>query len=284
MIDTARNDFKGALYILSGTVCFAAGGALIKHMTVDMSWGSVVFLRHVFALPFFLPMVWLQGWAQIATKRPVSHLVRGASGFASFTLFVVSLTQLRMGDAFALSYTTPFWSLFVAAMVFHERVGPFRILATVIGFTGVMLLVKPTGDFNAYALVALASAALTSVAMMMVKQLSATEPPDRIAFWFIFVGIPLGAPLAAIDWRPPSDAAGFGLCILLGCITWLGQRCLSRGYTLGQFSKMAPLAFVQVGLATLIGIFVFGEVPDPYAAIGMVLVGIGAILIVRHRA
>ncbi|MBI3506994.1 MAG: DMT family transporter [Proteobacteria bacterium] len=283
MADTARNDFKGALYILCGTVCFAAGGGLVKYLTGGMSWGSVVFFRHVFALPFFLPMIWMQGWGQVATRRPFSHLLRGASGFASFTLFVVALTQLRMGDAFALSYTTPFWSLLVAATVFGERVGPARIVATLIGFTGVMMLVKPTGDFNVYALVALASAALTSVAMMMVKQLSATEPPDRIAFWFIFVGIPLGAPLAALAWTPPADAATLGLFVVLGLLTWLGQRCLSRGYTLGQFSKMAPLAFVQVALATVIGIVGFGEVPDPLAAVGMVLIAIGAIVIVRRR-
>ena len=284
MADTGRNDLKGALYILCGTVFFAAGGALIKYLTREMAWGTVVFLRHVFALPYFLPMVWLQGWSQIATRRPIAHLVRGASGFASFALFVISLTQLRMGDAFALSYTTPFWSLFVAAVIFRERVGPVRILATLIGFMGVLLLVKPTGDFNAYALVALASAALTSVAMMMVKQLSATEPPDRIAFWFLLVGIPLGAPLAAFNWTPPGDAATLGLFVLLGGMTWLGQRCLSRGYALGQFSKMAPLAFVQVGLATAIGVIGFGEVPDIHAAIGIVLIGAGAIVIVRRRA
>ncbi len=284
MADTGRNDLKGALYILCGTIFFAAGGALIKYLTREMAWGSVVFLRHIFALPYFLPMVWLHGWSQIATRRPLAHLARGTSGFASFTLFVISLTQLRMGDAFALSYTTPFWSLFVAAIVFRERVGPVRILATVIGFIGVLLLVKPTGDFNAYALVALASAALTSVAMMMVKQLSATEPPDRIAFWFLLVGIPLGAPLAVLDWTPPADTATLGLCVLLGGLTWLGQRCLSRGYALGQFSKMAPLAFVQVGLATAIGVVGFGEVPDIHAAIGIVLIGVGAIVIVRRRA
>jgi drug/metabolite transporter (DMT)-like permease len=281
MGDTARNDAKGAIYIVSGAICFAVCGGLIKHLTAEMSWGTVGFLRHVFALPFFLPMIWRKGWGSVATRRPLGHLLRGAAGFSSYILFVIALTQMRMGDTFALAYTTPFWSLAIAVIVFGERLGIRRVLATAVGFAGVLMVVKPAGDYNVFAVVALASACLTSIAMMMVKQLSATEPPDRIAFWFILAGLPFGAPLAAFAWTPP-DVAALGPLVLLGALTWLGQRCLSRGYSLGQFSKMAPLVFVQVAIATGIGILYFGEVPDPLAAVGMVLIAAGAIAVVRR--
>jgi drug/metabolite transporter (DMT)-like permease len=281
MVHTARNDLKGAIYMLSGSICFAICGGLIKHLTVEMSWGSVSFLRHVVALPFFLPMIWQKGWSVAATKRPLGHLMRGAAGFASFILFVVALMRMPIGDTFALAYTSPFWSLGIAVLVFGERLGFRRVIATAVGFAGVLMVVKPTGDYNVYAFVALSSACLTSIAMMMVKQLSATEPPDRIAFWFILAGVPLGAPLAAFDWTPPGIDAVVPL-VLLGALTWLGQRCLSRGYSLGQFSKMAPLVFVQVGIATGMGILYFGEVPDPLAAVGMVLIAAGAIAVVRR--
>ena len=174
MGEMARNDLKGAIYIVSGAVCFAICGGLIKHLTDEMSWGTVGFLRHVFALPFFLPMIWRKGWGVVATKRPLGHLLRGAAGFASFMLFVVALTHMPIGDTFALAYTSPFWSLAIAVLVFGERLGIRRVVATLVGFAGVLIVVKPAGDFNAFALVALASACLTSIAMMMVKQLSAT--------------------------------------------------------------------------------------------------------------
>lgn len=277
-----RNDRIGAFYILGGAVCFALGGGIIKYLIAveGMSWGSAAFLRHVFALPFFLTLALRGGWGPLATRRPVAHFVRGAFGFASFVLFVVALAQMKMGDAFALAYTTPFWSLAIAAVVFGERFGAGRVAATALGFAGVLLVVKPAGDFNVYALVALASAALTSAAMMMVKRLSATEPPDRIAFWFILAGLPLGAPLAALDWTPPGVAAA-ALLAALGGLTWVGQRFLSRGYAIGRFSKMAPLVFVQVALATLFGLVVFGEVPDEMALAGMTLIAAGTFLVVR---
>jgi drug/metabolite transporter (DMT)-like permease len=281
MGETARNDIKGAVYIVSGAICFAICGGLIKHLTAEMSWGTVGFLRHVVALPFFLPMIWRKGWGSVATRRPLGHLLRGSAGFSSFILFVLALTHMRIGDAYALSYTTPFWSLGIAVLVFGERLGIWRVVATAVGFAGVLMVVKPTGDYNVFAFVALASASLTSIAMMMVKQLSATEPPDRIAFWFILVGLPLGAPLAAFAWTPP-DAKALLPLLLLGALTWLGQRCLSRGYSIGQFSKMAPLVFVQVAIATGIGIVFFDEVPDPLAAVGMVLIAAGAIAVLRR--
>ncbi len=281
MQNAVRSDAKGALYVVSGALCFAACGGLIKYLSRELDWGMVGFLRHVFALPFFLPMVWRRGWATVATTRPLAHFLRGAAGFTSFMLFVVALTHLPIGDAFALSYTTPFWSMIVAAIVFGERVGPIRVAATLLGFVGVLMIVKPGGELNPFSFVALFSAVLTCLAMMMVKQLSATEPPDRIAFWFIFAGLPLGAPLAAVGWTPP-ELHHLPWLVVLGALTWLGQRCLSRGYALGQFSKMSPLVFVQVGVATLMGIFVFGEVPDVLAVIGMILIAAGAIVVVRR--
>lgn len=283
MGNTPQNDLRGAFYVVCGAVCFGVCGGLIKHLTADMSAGMVGFLRHVIALPFFLPMIWQKGWWTVATKRPFAHVLRGATGFGSFMLFIVALTNMRIGDAFALAYTTPFWSFLIAVMVFRERLGVARLVATGVGFAGVLMVVKPAGDFNAYALVALASAVFTSAAMMMVKQLSATEPPDRIAFWFILTGVPLGLPFAAYDWTPPATTALTPLAFL-GALTWLGQRCLSRGYSLGQFSKMAPLVYVQVAIATAIGIFSFGEVPDLLAAAGMVLIAVGAIAVVRPTA
>jgi drug/metabolite transporter (DMT)-like permease len=135
----------------------------------------------------------------------------------------------------------------LAALAFGERFGRARIAATALGFAGVVLAVRPgTGDggYEAiFAAVALSSAFLTSRAMMMVKRLSATEPPDRIAFWFLVVGIPCVGPIAAFDWRPMS-LDHLPWLVVLGGLTYFGQRALSRGYAIGTFSKMAPLVYV----------------------------------------
>lgn len=284
MDETAKNDRRGALQIVIGCACFATGGAILKHLSADLSWAQLALLRHIFGLAFFAPMVVRLGAGYFFTSRPGSHVVRGAFGSYSYALFVLALVNMPMGDAFALAYTTPFWSLAVAALVFGERFGGARIAATALGFAGVVLVVRPGTGAGAYAPIfaaaALFSAFLTCLAMMMVKRLSATEPPDRIAFWFLLTGIPCIGPFAALDWRPMEPGHVPWLAVL-GLLTYFGQRALSRGYALGTFSKMAPLVYVQVALATLWGLAAFGEVPLWTTLAGMGLIAAGTVWVVR---
>jgi drug/metabolite transporter (DMT)-like permease len=280
---SSKNDSRGAAYIVAGAACFATGGAILKHLADDLSWAQLAVLRHAFAIPFFLPMLVARGPRFFGTTRPFAHAIRGTFGCYSYALFVLALVNMPMGDAFALSYTTPFFSLGVAAIAFGERFGPARIAATLVGFAGVVLVVRPGaahGIDEAFASVALVSAFMTSLAMMMVKRLSASEPPDRIAFWFLVAGIPCLAPIAATDWRPLAWGHVPWL-VVLGGLTFFGQRSLSRGYALGTFSKMAPLIFVQVALATLWGFVAFGETPTWIGLAGMALIGIGTVWVVR---
>ncbi|MCA3265292.1 MAG: DMT family transporter [Azospirillum sp.] len=287
MNETARNDLRGAAFIVAGGASFATGGAILKHLSADFDWGQLALLRHVFAVVFFLPLIVRGGWRSFATTRPGAHALRGAFGSYSYALFVLALVNMPMGDAFALSYTTPFWSLGLAVLVFGERFGAARIAATALGFVGVAFVVRPgeggLAGASIFAVVALVSALMTGLAMMMVKRLSATEPPDRIAFWFLMTGIPCLAPIAALDWRPvawghvPWFAA-------LGALTFVGQRCLSRGYAIGTFSKMAPLVYVQVAIATAWGFAAFGEVPAWSTLAGMAMIGAGTVWVVRDPA
>jgi drug/metabolite transporter (DMT)-like permease len=284
MQDTAKSDRQGAVFVVAGCVCFAAGGAILKFLSADLSWAQLAVLRHVFAVVFFLPMIVRLGPGYFFTARPLAHGLRGAFGSYSYALFVLALVNMPMGDAFALAYTTPFWSLGLAVLVFGERFGGARIAATALGFAGVLLIVRPGTSEGGYvpifAFVALFSGLLTSLAMMMVKRLSSSEPPDRIAFWFLAAGIPCVGPIAAFDWRP-LEWAHLPWFVVLGALTFYGQRCLSRGYTLGAFSKMAPLIYVQVALATVLGFAAFGEVPLWTTLAGMAAIVMGAIWVVR---
>ncbi len=281
-----KNDALGAVYILTGAVSSAFGALALKHLGDELGWGQLVVLRHAVALPFFLPLFWRLGPRYFATKRPMSHLMRGAFGAFGFILFLQALINIPVGDAVTLSYTTPFWSLGLAVIAFGERFGPARVLATMVGFTGVALIARPgssdIGDLG-FVGIALFSAFLTSLAMMMVKRLTASEPPDRIAFWYLCTGVLCGMPFALFDWRPIA-LVHVPWIVAIGACAAVSQWGLSRGYAIGTFSKMAPLAFAQVGVATLGGVLMFGEVPRWTTLAGMVLIGIGAVWVVRDRS
>jgi drug/metabolite transporter (DMT)-like permease len=236
--------------------------------------------RHVVGVLCFAPLFLRRGPGAFRTQRPFAHFTRTCFGFASYMTFVYALTRLTFGDTVALSFTAPFWAALIAVVFLGEKLVPARLLATAGGFLGVVLIAKPGGGFHPAMLVALSSAVLMSLAMFQVRQLADSESPDRITFYFMLFGILLALPFALADWRTP-EWHHLPFLALIGVASFFGQRCLTRGYALGTFSKMAPMDFLRLPWSVAIGLVVFAEVPDPWSVLGMAIVALALLAIVR---
>src|SRR5277367_2780902 len=173
--------------MLSGACLLATHFAIIKYLTADLPEPVIALWRGVFACLLFMPRVARGGWAVIATSRPMGHTWRSLFGFASFLMFIYALRLLPLGDAVAITFTAPFWSVLLSVAVLHDRMTWRLALALAFGFAGVLLIAQPSGSagFGLGALLALGSAVIGSFAMMTLKQLTRTEPADRIAFYFM---------------------------------------------------------------------------------------------------
>lgn len=269
-------DTRGALHMTMAAATLTVGAAAIKHLAADLPMTEVVFFRHLFATVCFLPMLRRSGLARLATDRLLGHLWRALVGYSSFFAFVYAVTHLRLADAMALSFTGPLWSTVLAVAVLQETVGRGRLGAVLVGFAGVLLVARPTGALEWASLVGLGGACLGSLAMLAVKRLSRTEPPERIAFYFLALGAVVSALPAAVEWRTPEPSHWPWLAAV-GVLAWLGQVALSRGYALGQFSRMAPMEFLRLPLSLALGLLAFGEAPDLPALVGILLIGVGSV-------
>ena len=269
----ATDDIRGGIFLVIAVLCFTAAFSVIKQLTFELPEPIIGVFRSIFALVFFLPMLFSRGFAFFKTSRPIGHFWRAAFGYGSFLLFVYAVARLPLGDAVALSFTSPFWSIIIGVLVFRDRITLRLAIAVVIGFSGVLLIAQPSASvgLGVGAIIAIVSAVMTSLAMMMVKQLSGSEPPDRVAFYFMFVSAIIGLIPAAFDWQLPSLHHVPWLAAI-GGLFFVGQTALSRAYLYGTFSRMAPLDFVRLPTALLLGFFIFGEVPATIALVGMVLI------------
>ncbi|MEJ0069167.1 MAG: DMT family transporter [Pseudomonadota bacterium] len=206
-----------------------------------------------------------------------------AFGFISFLGLIYALPRLNLADVTALTFTAPLWSLMLSVLFLGDRIRPSRWLATAIGFGGVLLVAKPDGHLEPAMLAALLAALFSSLAMMKVKQLSATEPPrpDRLLF-------PAQRPAA----RPAAGAAGLADARSASDAAAGGDR---RGLVhrpslsvarlrAGQFSKMAPMDFFRLPLAILLGFAVFAELPDLLALVGMAIIVAASLYILLARS
>jgi len=287
VIVRASDDVKGALYVLFAGANFMALSTVYKLLTQDgMPMGVAVFFRSIFAVALFAPLL-LRGAAFLRTSRPYGHLWRSLVGFSSFAAFMFALTALPLGNVVALSYTTPLWSCIFAVLLLGERIDSVRVMALAAGFGGVLLIAKPVGfDTDPHSLLAAAaclfSALAGSLAMLSVRRLSVSEPPDRISFWFILGSAGFGLPLAAADWVMPVGAQWFWLA-LLGIFTVSSQMALTRGYAIGTFSRVAPMDFARLPIALALGFVLFGEVPDMWSLLGIAIIAAASATIVLGR-
>jgi drug/metabolite transporter (DMT)-like permease len=269
-------DVRGGGWIFLSGALFMLSTAIIRHLgDGGLPEGVIVFFRFLFGLVAFLPVIVRTRGAFVATRRPGAHAVRSFLGFSAFLCYVYAIGRLPLGDAVALTFTFPLWSTLLAVLVLGERIGAVRIALLAAGFGGVLLIARPTGDLSAEqalaAGAALLSAFLASLAMLTVRRLTQTEPPDRIAFYFILGGTIFATPAAAADFRMPS-AEEFAWLVPLGLLVTAVQMALVRGYAIGTFSKMAPVDFTRLPMAVLIGFALFAEVPDGRSALGMAVI------------
>lgn len=280
-----RDEWRAGLYMIAGASTLATHFAIIKYITADLPQPVIALWRGVFAALLFMPRIAREGWEIVATARPVGHAWRSFFGFISFLLFIYTLGLLPLGDAVAISFTSPFWSVILGVVVFHDRMTWRLAAAVAVAFSGVILIAQPSGGggFGLGAGLGLASAILTSLAMMMVKQLTKSEPPDRIAFYFMLGGAVFALPISAFDWVWPHGSDWLWL-IACAAMFYVGQTCLARAYAHGTFSRVAPLDLIRLPVSVLIGFAWFDEVPTLLAFAGMALIALASLdLLLQSR-
>ncbi len=277
------NNLRGIMWMLAAVTALTLMFAIVKQMVTELPVFVVAIMRTVVGLVFLLPWAMGVGPAGLRTQRLGTHLLRALLGISSFVCVVYALSKLLLADAIVLAFTSPLWSIVVSALLLREVAGPRRIVATVIGFIGVVLIVKPGGGVELAMLVALGSALLTSLAMITMKRLSATEPPTRNVFYFFLLGTLLLLAPAIATWQTPTLVQFAWLCAA-GLLGVIGQDWLARAYDAAEVTIVAPFDFLRLPIAAVIGFVVFHEVPDVLTVTGTVIIVAASLYIARREA
>jgi drug/metabolite transporter (DMT)-like permease len=281
---------------IASALAFTVMAALIKHVGDRYPVGEVVFFRSAFAL--FPLMAWLAARrevvASIRTTNFLGHARRSLAGsFGMFCNFT-ALALLPLPDATAIGYASPFFATALGAVVLKEHVRPYRWLAVILGFCGVLVMMVPhlrhglletglSGGSALGAVVALTSAAFSGVASVEVRRLSHTERTGSIVFYFCTISASFGLMTILFGWVWPtaSDAAAL---IGAGVVGGIGQILFSASFRHADVSVLAPFDYVSLIWALAIGLAIFGEWPAAEVLFGAgIVVGSGVFLVMRER-
>ena len=258
--------------------------AVAKHLAATgLPVMEIAMFRMVTSLIFYVPWLIRHGAAGMRSERPVAHLWRGILGAASLFCMMYAVAHLMLADAMVLGFTIPLWSILLSALFLGERLRLRRSVATVAGFAGVVLVVQPQGGITWAALVALLGAILASGAIITMKDLTRTEPADRIVVYFFIIGtlVLIGPSIYVWRWPTPQQ---WGWLVLLGLFGASGQTSLTRAYAAGEVTIIAPLDFTRVIIADIIGFVLFKELPDMWSFVGTAVIIASCAYIVRREA
>jgi drug/metabolite transporter (DMT)-like permease len=271
---------RGALYILAGGFCFALQSAGLKDVSQRLDLWQVIFLRSALLAAFILPAALARGG--IATARPAAHFGRTVVGLGGFICMVYAIAHAPLADVTALTFTKPLFMVPLAILLLGEAVGWQRWAAVVVGFVGVLIMVRPGGaPFDLALAAALGNGFLTAWVAIMLKRLSRTERPETMVFYFGFFSALLTAVPAGLAWTWPSgwDWAVIVAASLAGTF---GQAFIVRGWAIGEASVMAPMGYVYLVWVALLGFFLFAEIPTLWTVLGSVVI-IAATLYIALR-
>ena len=193
---------QGAFWLVSGGFIFTSTSAMIRLLSAQIESVQTAFFRAVISVILLLPMIAAGRVKPWQSKRLAGHFWRTFMGTSSMVLGFYAVSMLPLADATAIAFSQPLFSVLVAALIAGERVRWRRWSATIIGFVGVLVMVRPgQGSLQLGALVALANAATVALSIFLVKRLSDSEAPLMILTQFAIFSTLLLAVPAILVWR-----------------------------------------------------------------------------------
>ncbi|HYD64201.1 DMT family transporter [Azospirillum sp.] len=278
------NTPRGIVMMLGSVTLFAVMNVLIKLAAERYPVLEVTFFRNAVALvPVALAVAMQGGFRSLRTERPGAHLWRAGIGLTSMTLMFWSFHLLPLADAVALNFTAPLFLTALSVPLLGERVGVHRWSAVAVGFVGVLVMSRPgSGMLQFGALVAICAAFAQSLAMVQIRQLSRTEPPNTIVFWFTLTSTVLCGIGLPFVWVAPATWADLGLLAACGLTGGMAQLFLTRAYALAPAAVIAPFSYASILCAALFGWLLWGEVPQVQTMAGVAIV-VASGLYILHR-
>ncbi|HZF96790.1 MAG TPA: DMT family transporter, partial [Pseudoxanthomonas sp.] len=259
---------RAALLMLGSTVFFGLMVVAIRLASATLHSFEVAFFRNFFGLLVALPLLLRHGPGFLRTQAFPKYLFRCLIGICSMLAGFWAIGHLPLAQAVSLSYSTPLFVTIAAAAMLGEVVRARRWTAVLLGFIGVLIIVRPgTAQFSTGALVAILAAVLSSIVAIQIKQLSATEPADRIVILTTLLWVPMSLLPAMAVWQWPQGITWLWV-VAAGVLGTGGHMLWTRALKLGEVSALTPISFMQLPLVVLFGWWLFGEPLDRWTLLG----------------
>ena len=275
---------QAAIIATVAMVLFSVVPPSVRLLSDTMSSWQIVFIRAVFGtIGIGLFFLWT-GLHKLKSRQMKVHVVRSTFNFVGMVMWFWALAHIELAKGIAIHFTMPLFIVLFAVIFLRERIGPYRLIAMLVGFGGVLIILRPGAlDTGLPELAILSSAALYGGAVVFLKKVVADETPAAVTFYtnlFMALGclvptVILWAPLTAADILP---VLGLSVCGLFA--PFMVAVALRKA----DASMIAAFDFLRLPFTALFGFFLFAEVPDEFVWLGAAVIFASTYFIARREA
>lgn len=258
----------------------ALAGALsvFEILAIRSGSGLVVLLTLVLTRPHLRAGVW-------PPQRLSLHGFRNTVHFAAQYAWALGVTLLPLSAVFAIEFTTPAWVALLAVVVLGERLTSSRVVVLVLGFVGVLVILRPGFEtFRPAALLVLAAALGFSIALVATKKLTGSATTITILFWMNLMQLPMALAGSYASFAARLGVADLPALLGIAASGLLSHYALTNAFRAGDATVVVTLDFLRIPLIALVGWFLYGEALDPFVFLGAALIVGGIVWNVRAEA
>ncbi|MGU3576722.1 DMT family transporter [Brucellaceae bacterium C25G] len=291
-IKTTKSSLLGAGLMLIACVAYAGVNVATQWAGTKSGIPSVIiaFWQYVFALFLTLPFIIRSGLQALRTKHLMLHIVRVALAAAGVQVWIYALTHVAIWQVIALSMTSPFFVILFARFFLKEVVTSARLITTIIGFSGAVIILAPWSDtYTGYALLPVLAAALWAGYSVMTKYLTRFERSVSISIYMLVLLSPINALLwiasgvGMPEMIVPATEFWF-ILVLIGILTAIAQYCQIAAYAEADAVFLQPFDDLKLPINVILGWIVFATVPDNNFWLGAALIVAASLYLVRRDA
>ena len=270
---------RGAVFMVVCMLGFTLNDTIMKVVLADVPLFQAVFLRGVAATLLLAGIgLRMKSFAGPFWNIPPALAVRVGAEVAGTVCFFTALTHIPIADATAITQVTPLAVTLGAALFLREKVGWRRATAIVIGFAGVLMIVRPgSGAFSVYSYLALATVFFIATRDLATRRLALAIPSIKVAFLTSLATATFAGAMSAREPWSAVTTVQLAQLAAAACLLCVGYIFSVMALRTGDISFSAPFRYVALVWAIIAGLLVFGEVPDLWMLLGSAVVVLSGI-------
>ena len=270
------------LMILSG-VCFVAMHSAAKYLADEVHIFEIVFLRCALVVVILSPFLFKEGKKSLFTKQPKNQIYRIVTNSIAILLFFYGLSISPLSLATVLNFTAPIFTVIFAVIFLKEKLTTHRLISLLLGFIGVMCVLRPDLSLNLGGLLVLLSSLVWASSLIFIKKLTKTDSAVTISL-YAGVGMMPATFAAAYPYLEEINFVQFLFILFIAVSGTTAQTLLNSALKRGDLSFLLPLDFLRLIWSVLLGIALFGESTSVFLWLGgLFILGATTLIVTSER-